>query len=139
MESYRVQMTRVGKIALAPGQGSVKPMATKGPHASPREQLEPLSRIIRDLNERFGTDFTDEDRVFIRTLEGKLTGDAALTASVRGNTAENARLTFDQVVGDRLQEMVETNFKFYKRVNDEPAFAKFFLDWLFDRFRKKLA
>ena len=34
--------------------------------------------------------------------------------------------------------MVETNFKFYKRVADDPEFAKFFLDWLFDRFRSKI-
>lgn len=34
--------------------------------------------------------------------------------------------------------MIETNFKFYKRVTDDPDFAKFFFDWLFDRFRSKV-
>ena len=53
-----------------------------------------------------------------------------------GNVPENARLTFDYVVNDRLQEMVNTNFEFYKRVTDDPEFGKFFLDWLFERFRK---
>jgi type I restriction enzyme R subunit len=53
----------------------------------------------------------------------------------RSNAPENARLTFDHVVGDRLQEMVESNFKFYKRITDDRAFSKFVLDWLFDRFR----
>jgi hypothetical protein len=36
------------------------------------------------------------------------------------------------VVTDHLQDMVDTNFKFYKRVTDGQAFAHFFLDWLFD-------
>jgi len=67
-----------------------------------------------------------------------LVGDPALTASVRVNTPENARLTFDYVVGDRLQEMVDTNFKFYKRITDDREFSKFFLDWLFERFRRSL-
>lgn len=62
--------------------------------------------------------------------------DQALVLSVRANAPENARLTFDHVVSDRLRDMVDTNFKFYKRVTDDPQFAKFFLDWLFDRFRK---
>jgi type I restriction enzyme R subunit len=36
------------------------------------------------------------------------------------------------VVTDHLQDMVDTNFQFYKRVTDDQAFARFFLDWLFD-------
>ncbi len=57
---------------------------------------------------------------------------------MRVNTPENARLTFDYVVNDRLQDMIETNFKFYKRITDDQEFAKFFLDWLFERLRSKL-
>jgi hypothetical protein len=34
--------------------------------------------------------------------------------------------------------MVDTNFKSYKRVTDDREFCNFFLDWLFDRFRKRL-
>jgi hypothetical protein len=30
------------------------------------------------------------------------------------------------------------DFKFYKRLTDDSNFAIFFLDWLFDRFRKSL-
>jgi hypothetical protein len=32
--------------------------------------------------------------------------------------------------------MVDTNFKFYKRLTDDKDFGKFFVDWLFERFRK---
>jgi hypothetical protein len=32
--------------------------------------------------------------------------------------------------------MIESNFEFYKRVTDDREFAKFFLDWLFERFAK---
>jgi len=44
-------------------------------------------------------------------------------------------LTFDQVVNDQLQDLADTNFKFYKRVTDDEAFSKHFLNWLFDRLR----
>jgi hypothetical protein len=42
------------------------------------------------------------------------------------------------VVTDRLQDMVDTNFKFYKRITDDREFSKYFLDWLFDRLRKSI-
>ena len=52
------------------------------------------------------------------------------------NTPENARLTFDSVVTDQLQDLANANFEFYKRVTDDEAFARHFLNWLFDRARK---
>lgn len=136
MESYRIRQNWKGKIKLERGEGELEPIGAKGELVL--DQLELLSQIIRELNERFGTDFTEEDKVFIQQLEERLTGDPALVASVRVNTLENARLTFDHVVTDRLQDMVDTNFKFYKRITDDREFSKFFLDWLFERFRSSL-
>jgi type I restriction enzyme R subunit len=138
MESYRIQRTYRGKIPLERGQKEIVPIGAKGQYEPPVEELETLSQIIRELNERFGTDFTEDDEVFIRHLEDKLSVDKSLRVSVRVNTPENARLTFDNVVTDRLQDMVDTNFKFYKRITDDEQFAQFFLDWLFERFRKKV-
>jgi len=86
----------------------------------------------------FATDFTDEDKVFIQGLEQKLSGDPGLVAAVRANPPESARLAFDHVATDRLQDMLDSNFKFYKRITDDKDFGRFFYDWLFDRFRDTL-
>ena len=67
-------------------------------------------------------------------MEQRLAGDPSLEASVRVNPPENARLTFDIVVNDLLQGMIDGHFKFYKQVNDDPQFGKFLLDWLFERY-----
>jgi len=138
IDSYRIKHQWKGKISLERGNGKVAPQGLKGEHATGPEIIEPLSQIIRELNERFGMDFSEEDRGFIETLEARLAEDPALSASIRVNSPENARLTFDYVVTDRLQDMVETNFKLYKRINDDREFSNFFLGWLFDRFRKNL-
>lgn len=138
MESYRVRQTWKGKIKLERGNGQLEPIGSKSDYGLAVELIEPLSQIIRELNERFGTDFTEEDRVFIQSLEERLVTDPALVASIRANTPENARLTFDYVVTDRLQDMVDTNFKFYKRITDDREFSKYFLDWLFERLRKSI-
>lgn len=101
--------------------------------------IEPLSQIIRELNERFGTDFSEEDKVFIRNLEEQLEPDPALVASVKVNAPKNVRPTFNYVVAYRLQDIVDTNFKLYKRITDDKEFSKFLLNWLFERFRKEIA
>ncbi len=101
--------------------------------------MEALSRIIKELNDRFGTDFSDDDKVFIEQLESRLIGDPVLENSLQVNTRENFRLTFDNVVNDVVQEMIDSNFKFYKQINDDFQFAKTFFDWLFERYLKGAA
>jgi type I restriction enzyme R subunit len=84
-----------------------------------------------------GTDFTEDDKVFIRQLEEHLESHTALEASIRVNPQENARLTFEHVVQDQVQEMMNTNFKFFKQINDDDDFAAHFIGWLFERYYKK--
>ena len=69
----------------------------------------------------------------MREFEERLLGNPTLEQSIRVNTPENARLTFEHVASDTLQDMMDTNFKFYKRANDDEDFAKLFFDWLFER------
>jgi len=136
MESYRIQETFKGSIHLDRGTGVLDPQIEKTPAQTTPDPLEALSEIIRELNERFGTNFSDKDRVSLKGLEERLADNDALAASLKANTRENARLTFDHVVKDQLQEMVDTNFELYKRVTDDAQFSKFLLDWLFERMLK---
>jgi hypothetical protein len=57
------------------------------------------------------------------SASGRISLERGVGQSIRVNTPENARLTFDHVVGDRLQEMIDSNFKFYKQITDDPEFA----------------
>jgi hypothetical protein len=46
-------------------------------------------------------------------------------------------LTFDHVAGDKVQDMIDSNFKFYKQITDDQAFAKALFDWLFQWCRRR--
>ena len=137
LDSYRVQKTMTGNISLQRGKGQLEPMRKKGDYTVVPDEIEALSQIIRELNDRFGTDFNQQDRIFIEQLETKLADDIALAKSVQVNPPENARLTFDHVVNDKLQGMIDSNFKFYKQITDNPQFSELLLDWLFERYVKR--
>ena len=139
MDSYRIQQMSDGSISLDRGQGELEPMQEKSEAGGTEDEEEALSQIIEELNERFGTDFAEDDKVFIEQLEQKLADDESLAASVNINPPENARLTFDHVVNDRLQEMIDANFKFYKEITDDEDFGSFFLSWLFSRYLARSA
>ena len=54
MESYRIREQYAGKISLARGNGQLDPQDLKD-HQKPIDELEVLSQIIKELNDRFGT------------------------------------------------------------------------------------
>jgi len=137
LDSLRVSKTGSTKIKLERGTHEIDPMEAKGKKLETPPDIEPLSQIIQELNERFGTNFTEQDKVFIQQLEERIASDLALAESILVNPPEDARLTFDHVVNDRLQEMIDTNFKFYKQVTDDPEFAQFFLGFLFKRYYER--
>jgi type I restriction enzyme R subunit len=134
MESYRIQQTGSGKIALERRAGALAPVGTKGAHGTAPEELEALSRIIAELNERFGLNLGPEHRVTLGQMMEKLDDDAALDAAARVNTRENVRLTFDQKVEHVIQEIVDSNFELYKRINDDRAFGEAIKNFLFDQY-----
>ncbi|MBZ5590562.1 MAG: putative DNA binding domain-containing protein, partial [Acidobacteriia bacterium] len=134
MESYRIQQTGSGKIALERKPGVLDPVGTKTEHRPEAEELEALSRIIAELNERFGLNLGPEHRVTLEQLMEKLDDDAALDAAARVNTRENVRLTFDQKVEHVIQEIVDSNFELYKRITDDRAFGEAIKNFLFDQY-----
>jgi type I site-specific restriction-modification system R (restriction) subunit len=134
MESYRIQQTGSGKIPLERRPGVLDPVSTKQRHDTTPEELETLSRIIAELNERFGLNLGPEHRVTLGQMMGKLDDDAALDAAARVNTRENVRLTFDQKVEHVIQEIVDSNFELYRRITDDRAFGEVVKNFLFDQY-----
>ncbi len=134
MESYRIQQTGSGKIALERKPGVLDPAGPKGPHGPTPGELETLSRIIAELNDRFGLNLGPEHGVTLGQMMEKLDDDAALDAAARVNTRENVRLTFDQKVEHVIQEIVDSNFELYKRITDDRAFGEAVKNFLFDQY-----
>ncbi len=138
IESLTVRKTGSAKIKPKHKTGELEPDFIGQPGDLSPIELKALSDIIKDLNERFGTEFTEEDRLVIHQIEQKLAQDQRLNQTVRVNTPENAMLTFRDVLQDMLHEMLETNFKFYQHMDSNPDFADRLTKVLFDRYRRTL-
>ncbi|WP_423928918.1 RNA-binding domain-containing protein [Candidatus Palauibacter sp.] len=134
MESYRVQRTGQGGIELSRGSGTIEPRKTGIHPGGAQEEVEALSRIIAELNDRFGLNLGPEHRVTLRQMMDKLEDDAALGAAARVNTRDNVRLTFDHKVEEVIQDIVDSNFDLYKRITDDHAFGELVKTLLFDQY-----
>lgn len=134
MESYRIQQTGGGKIALERRPGILDPVSARSGYETSPDEVENLSRIIAELNDRFGLHLGPEHRVTLGQMMERLDDDTALDAAARVNTRENVRLAFDQKVEHVIQEIVDSNFDLYKRITDDRAFGDALKNFLFDQY-----
>lgn len=137
LQQYQIQQTYQGKIELDRGQESLSPIKISEEEITQNKEVEALSQIIEQINERFGTQFTEKDQVFIQHLENDLDQSPSLRASFQVNSPENAKITFDDVLKDLMEETIESNFDFYQQYNKEPEFRNLLLNFLFQRFSER--
>lgn len=132
LESYRLKQTYKGRIDLKTGVTENSGSYTvKKPQPS-RDELVPLSQIIQDINQQFGTKFTDNERVFLEQMETTL--DRTLQTSLTVNDQANIKLEFDDQAQELIQEAIDSHFELYKKFNDNEDFRAFLLGALFNRF-----
>ena len=134
MESYRIRRTGIGKVPLEPNAKPLDPMRTKDTRERTPEELEVLSRIIAELNERFGIELGPEHRITLGRMMERLEEDAALNLAAKVNSPENVRIAFDHKVEQVIQEIVDINFDLYKRITDDPSFGQVIKNHLFDQY-----
>ena len=82
-----------------------------------------LSEIIDTLNERFGTEFTEADKVFVDQIEQSCVENEALATQARVNTPENFKLALDKVLEGLVIDRLDANQEFFGRMIDDPAFG----------------
>lgn len=138
LESYRIKQTFSGKINLSNSQGQLDPLSDLEASGLTDPEKAALSQIIQEINERFGTEFTEADRVFFAELKTRLASNESLQASAKTNPPESVRLLHDVLFEAVLQTMIESNFEMFKRINDDEAFGRAVRDKIFEMVYREL-
>jgi type I restriction enzyme R subunit len=113
--SYKVVDKGMNPIDLS-SNGKLKPPSNDA--GSPEDEKAKLSQIIKDLNETFGTDFTDDDKVFLERVKANLLDNYELVKKMELNSPENVRAVFDKYFEKEMRGLLNSNMDFYKRVAD---------------------
>ena len=101
-------------------------------------EMEYLSNIVKAFNERFGTTFTNEDKV--RKMTEDLMDDVmadqkavdSINASLEKKDLQNAEITFTDVLKEKMINHIESNFEVFKEYNDNKEFREFLANQMFN-------
>lgn len=138
MDTYKVQKKADLDVKLDDEEGTIDPMG-KGDTKSPAEdEKDMLSKIIKEINERYGTSFTDADRVILNGISLRLAKSEVLKGSVQNNSKDAAKLKFDQLFQDELVDILDNHFNLYQKLDQSPELKKFVQERVFEFVVKKI-
>lgn len=136
--SYKVVNRGTAAIKLSDEDAFLKPMQSGAEQGGEVTEMELLSRILKDVNEKYGTDFSDEDRLIAKNLSKKLLDNAGLEGSINNNARDVAKVKFDELFENELVEMVNNHFGFYQKVSGDDELHKYVKDRMFDLIYRKV-
>lgn len=131
--SYKLERKGYGTIRLDDTNVLLEPMGAYG--SKKKEKVyDILSRILKEVNEKYGTDFTDEDRVILKNLSARLRHDESLEGAIRSNTRQTAKVKFDEVFQRELNRLYRDHFNFYRKVNNNKESKEHIMEKMFSNF-----
>ena len=125
----RHQITFSGTLALTSEVGEVRSFFGEGAGSQQQLDLEHLSSIVEVLNERFGTDLTDVDKLLFDQFEETWVADEELSDQAHNNSIENFRLVFDRKFLQTIVTRMDANSDIFKRILDDDEFRELLGDY----------
>jgi type I restriction enzyme R subunit len=138
LEYYRLQKTSEQSISLASDDGTMEGSYAAGMGKEPDEKAQ-LSEIIKTVNTRFGTEFTDADKLFIDQVIEDCLQDTELASQARSNTLENFSYGYNDKALNIWIDRMGQNEEFFRQVMDNQKFGQLVNDYImkqvYQRFR----
>jgi type I restriction enzyme R subunit len=139
LEYYRLQKISEGAITLeVKGEVGI-PNITEAGIQRAKEEKAALSEIIHILNERFGTEFNNADKLFFDQIEEELVGDEKLQMQAQSNTIDNFKYGFDEAFLAKLIERMEDNQGIFEKILDDKEFGEVVRKWMLKKVYERLA
>lgn len=135
MDSYRVEFAAAIEIAMNDADAEIEPVPTGATGGRLEPEMDQLSSVVREFNERFGaTDFRDQDRVarfLFEELPEKIGANGRVRNALRNSDSQNARIEHDRAVDDELLGSLADHTDLYALYNTDRAFKAWLQERLF--------
>ena len=119
---YRLERISSGGIDLGAGDPIPVNSPTEVGTDKAKDPDAPLSDIIEALNERFGTEFTEEDRLFFEQIKEKACSDERVVQTARANPLDKFELGIRSLIESLMIQRLEENDRIVSRYMDDAEF-----------------
>ncbi len=119
---YRLERCFSGVIDLDSGEKIDVKSPTDVGSRKEKDKEVPLSSIIEVLNQRFHTDFKEEDRLFFEQIKEKACNDDRVIETAKANPLDKFELGIKKMIEDFMIQRMADNDKIVTRYMDDKDF-----------------
>ena len=132
MDSYRVEKQAVREIQLLDEDAEIGPVPTDGGGHKPEAEMERLSNILSEFNDRFGNiEWQDQDKIekiIAEELPAKVAEDRAYQNAKANSDKQNARIEHDRALERAMTELLADHTELFKQFSDNESFRRWLLE-----------
>lgn len=137
LEYYRLQKIQEGGIPLQVGtEGELSGTGEAGLKREKEEDAH-LSEIIHVLNDRFGTEFEEADRLFFEQIEEALFEDQDLKAQARANKIDTFKYAYESKFMDNLISRMDQNQDIFNKLVGDDLFGSMVREFIMEKLYKR--
>ncbi|WP_291372594.1 hypothetical protein [Cyclobacterium sp.] len=103
-----------------------------------KEEEALLSEIINVLNDRFGTNFEEADKLFFDQIESELMEDETLQTQARVNKMDTFKFAFNDKFIDKLIGRMDQNQEIFEIILEDKIFGDLVKELMMKKIYKKL-
>ena len=138
LEYYRLQKIKEGAIELKKGENGELSGTTEAGLKRAKEEEALLSEIINMLNERFGTEFEEADKLFFDQIEEELMQDQTLQTQAKVNKIDTFKYAFEDLFIEKLIGRMDQNQDIFEKILEDKAFGDLVKELMMRKVYKKM-
>ena len=135
MDSYRTEKQAVQEIQLVDEDSEIDPVPPGGGGQKQEPEMDPLSEIIRQFNERFGNiEWKDQDKintVISEELPTTVAADRAYQNAMANSDEQNARIEHDKALERAMTDLLADHTDLFKLYSDDELFRRWLSEMIF--------
>ena len=139
LDSYKVQYKYTANLELVKQDGEAYGMQSEGGGQKPEDEFDLLTKIIKTLNDTFGLDLTEEDKVeFQKMKESILSNQELMLSFTKDNSKNDIQDKFNEEIDEELLRFIDSKLGFYNKMTDDKANMLFKNLWFNDLYDRKV-
>lgn len=138
LEYYRLQKIKEGSIDLEKSKDGELSGTTEAGLKRPKDEEALLSEIVTVLNDRFGTEFEEADKLFFDQIEAELMDDETLQTQAKVNQLDTFKFAFEDKFIDKMIGRMDQNQEIFEKILEDKLFGDLVKEIMMKKIYKRL-
>lgn len=139
LDSYKLQHQFTTNLQLQSGDTAMQGMTPGGDGKKEEEEYEWLTKIIKVLNDTYGLDLKEEDKVDFEKMRKNIYANEELMSFFNAkNSKDNIQDKFNEEIDNELLNFINTKLELYNKLSDDKVNLMFKRLWFNDIYDQRV-